>query len=288
MVDECDFLAKDDWAGEQGARWLNNIGKFEAMLAPIGDALIARCGFEAGERVIDLGCGGGATSRAIAEKVTPKGEVVGLDISADLIAYAKAQTPLGMSQNGAPALEYICGDAATTSLARAPYDRLFSRFGSMFFDDPGAAFGNLHAMIKPGGRLDLAVWAHPRDNPWMMELMGVARAHVDIPPADPHAPGPFAFADLDHLEGVLGAGGFGSMEVAAYHADQAIGGPGTSPGGAVEFVLGSLGVGQVLAQQEPAVQAAATAQLRALFERHYIPGKGVMLGCKVWLVSAAA
>lgn len=280
MASDSEKLGGEDWSGDMGERWLANLDRFEAMIAPIGEALIERAGFAAGERVVDLGCGGGATTRAIAGRVAPGGEVLGLDIAPMLVAEARER-----SQTIAN-IAFECSDAATANLSGAPYDRMFSRFGSMFFPEPHTAFANLHAMLNPGARLDLAVWGPPRENAWMMEMMGVVRAHVEVPPAEPRAPGPFAFEDLTYLGEVLEAGGFGSVDVEAYVGEQAIGGAGTEPEEALRFVLSSLGVGRVLDEQPDDVREAAASDLLSLFERNYVAGKGVMLGCKVWLVSA--
>ena len=282
MVDAAEKLGGEDWSGEMGERWLANLDRFEAMIAPIGEALIERAGLAEGERVVDLGCGGGATTRTIAGRVAPGGEAIGLDIAPMLVAEARKRSEAIAN------IAFDCGDAASVTLEGAPYDRMISRFGSMFFAEPHKAFANLHSMLKPGARLDLAVWGPPRDNAWMMEMMGVVRSHVDVPPAEPRAPGPFAFEDLDYLGEVLDAGGFGSVEVEPYNGQQAIGGPDTPPEEAVRFVLSSLGVGRVLDEQPEAIREAAAADMLALFERNYVAGEGVMLGCKVWLVTAKA
>ena len=274
-------LKGDDWAGEMGVKWLTHIDRFEGMIAPIGDALLARGGIAPGERVIDLGCGGGLTSLAAAQATGPEGAVLGLDISPDLIGAARRRA------EGHANVSFICADAATVTLD-TPYDRLISRFGSMFFADPYAAFSNLHRLLKPGGRIDLAIWAAPRDNPWMMELMGVARSHIDIPSPDPRAPGPFAFADLEYVGDILTIAGFSAPEVEAYQGEQAIGGPGASPDEAADFALATMAIGRALAEAGEDVLARARHDLVALFERHHVPGKGVMLANKVWLLSANA
>jgi SAM-dependent methyltransferase len=118
------------------------------------------------------------------------------------------------------------GFGATVQLDDAPFDRLFSRFGSMFFPEPHKAFANLHSLLRPHARIDLAVWGPPRDNLWMMEMMGVVRRYVDIPPAGPRAPGPFAFEDLDYLNEICVSGGFLEASVVVYNGLQPIGGDG--------------------------------------------------------------
>jgi SAM-dependent methyltransferase len=276
-------LKGEDWAGEMGERWLASLDRFEGMIAPIGAALLARADYQPGERVLDLGCGGGATTLAIAEVVGPQGTALGLDIAPMLIGRARQR-----AADAGSAARFVCADAATAQLAEQPFDRLFSRFGSMFFAEPVPAFVNLRTMLKPGARIDLAVWAHPRDNAWMMEVMGVVRAHVEVPPAVPRAPGPFAFEDLGYLEEILAASGFAGMDVVAYQGEQAVGGPGATPEEATNFVLASMAAGRILAEQGGTVLAAARADLTALFARHHRAGEGVMLGCKAWLVTARA
>lgn len=275
-------LNGEDWAGDMGVKWLTHIDRFEGMIAPIGDALLARAAIAPGERVIDLGCGGGLTSLALAEAVGPEGAVLGIDISPDLIAEASRRA------EGHANVRFLCADAATVALDDAPYDRLVSRFGSMFFSDPYAAFANLHGVLKPGGRMDLAVWGPPRDNPWMMELMGVARSHIDIPSPDPRTPGPFAFADLDYVRDILARAGFAAPTVEAYQGEQAIGGPGALPEDAADFALASMAIGRALAEAGPEMLEAARNDLLSLFTRHYRDGEGVMMKNKVWLLTAKA
>lgn len=274
-------LKGEDWAGEMGARWLASLDRFEGMIAPIGAALLAQADYPAGERVLDLGCGGGATTLAIADAVGPEGAALGLDVAPMLVARAQERAAAAGSH-----ARFICADAATATLDEPPFDRLFSRFGSMFFEAPVPAFANLKAMLKPGARIDLAVWANPRANLWMMEVMGVVREHIEIPPAVPRAPGPFAFEDLAYLEEVLTGAGFSGMEAVPYAGLQPVGGPGAAPAEAVDFVLASMAVGRVLDEAGSDVRKAARADLVELFTRRHVAGEGVMMGCKAWLVTA--
>jgi hypothetical protein len=116
----------------------------------------------------------------------------------------------------------------------------------------------------------------------------VVRQHLDIPPAIPRTPGPFAFEDLGYLEEVLTGAGLSSMDVVPYEGLQPVGGPGASAEEATDFVLASMAVGRVLEEQGGDVRDAARADLLAMFTRHHRAGEGVMLGCKAWLVSARA
>lgn len=277
-------LKPEDWAGDMGLKWLASLSLFEEMIAPIGDALLARADYQAGETVIDLGCGGGATTLAIAQAVAPSGKVMGVDISPDLVSAARERAV----KSGAPNIEFTCADASTVQLADAPYDRLFSRFGSMFFEDPVSAFSNLRGLVRKGGRIDLAIWGPPRDNLWMMEMMGVVRNHVEVPPAVPRAPGPFAFEDLEYLGEIMDGSGFTDMDVVAYQGLQPVGGVDATPEKAVAFALSAMAAGRLLSDKGEAILAAATSELTDVFARHHVPGKGVMMQGKAWLVSAIA
>lgn len=282
--DKANTIKGEDWAGEMGAKWLAHLSRFEGMIAPIGAALLARAAFQPGERVLDIGCGGGGTTIAIANTVAPGGEALGVDISPDLTAAStKRATEAGVGN-----VRFICADASVVQLPDAPFDRLFSRFGSMFFAEPHQAFANLRSLLRPGARIDLAVWAPPRDNLWMMEMMGVVRNHIDIPPAVPRAPGPFAFEDLDYLNEVLAAGGFSNPDIIGYAGLQPVGGAGATPQEAVTFVLSSMAVGKLLDEQGADVRAAAEGELVEMFAKHHSPDQGVMMRGKAWLVSATA
>lgn len=274
----------EDWAGELGARWLANLEGFEGTIAPVGDALLAHAQFLPGERVLDIGCGGGATSLAIARAVGPHGCVLGIDISPDLVAAATHRA----AAQGLTHAQFLCADAAETPVPDAPYDRLCSRFGTMFFADPVGAFANLRQALKPGGRVDLAVWAAPRDNPWMSAGVEVVRRYVDLPSAVPRAPGPFAFAEQDYLTAILAEAGFTDMGFVAASGLLALGGANSTPQSALAFARNALASWQAVFDQPAAVQEAVAADFIELYTRHAQPGAGVMMGYKAWLVSARA
>lgn len=277
-------IKHEDWAGEMGAKWLANLSGFEATIAPIGDALLTHAAFKPGERVVDIGFGGGATSLAIARAVMLDGEVLGIDISPDLVA---ATTRRAADANIANA-RFICADAATVTVTEQPFDRLTSRFGCMFFAEPVHAFANLRKLLKPNGRIDLAVWGPSQQNLWIMEGMTIARHHIDLPPPVPRAPGPFAFEEPDYMQDILAKSGFKSVTITPHKGQLPVGGAGATPAEAVAFARHAFAFGKVMLEYPQEVQEKIDAELSALYTNHHEPDAGVMMNYHIWLVSAQA
>ncbi|MFM1887332.1 MAG: hypothetical protein RL026_2489 [Pseudomonadota bacterium] len=277
-----DTLRAEDWAGEMGERWLAHLDRFEGMIAPVGQALVSHAAFQPGERVLDIGCGGGATSRAIAAAVVPGGSVLGLDISPALIAEAARR---GLAA-GLSNLSFMTADAASAQPPGMPFDRLVSRFGCMFFPDPAVAYANLARCLRPGGRADFAVWAPAKENPWVASLMGVLANHIELPPPPPAGtPGPFSLDDPQRFGSILAAAGFRDASFTLWRGEQMIGGPGASAAEAARFVLQAMSFADMLDAHPPAVRAAVHEDLVGLFSRHE-SAAGIAMGANAWLVTA--
>ena len=142
------------------------------MLKPVADALLDRAQPKAGEWVLDVGCGCGATTMAFAAKVGPKGRAVGLDISAPMVARARELAPAE-----AP-VEFVLADATIHPFEAAKFDLLASRFGVMFFAEPAVSFANMRKALRGGARVAFACWCEPRDNPWIMTPLQAVYKHV--------------------------------------------------------------------------------------------------------------
>src|SRR2546423_10023308 len=143
-----------------------------------------------GERVLDVGCGAGASSLDLAARVGAGGHVLGVDISEPLISRARALAP-----QDTPALFQVA-DASSTELPEGAFDILFSRFGVMFFDDPTAAFAHMRRALKPGARVAFVCWRGMAENDWVRLPMGAMEGI--LPPTAPPGPegsGPFSFGD---------------------------------------------------------------------------------------------
>lgn len=276
-------LGADQWRGDMGAKWLGSIEQFESMIAPAGAALMAHAAFTPGEHVVDIGCGGGLTSIEIAANVGPEGSVLGLDISPDLVVEAQRRAAAAGCSN----VRFAAGDAAAAIPDGAPFDRLFSRFGSMFFDDPYPAFVNLRRMVRPGGRIDLGVWAPARENAWMREPGEVIGQYLELPKPVPRVPGPCALDDPEYVRDLLGSAGFSDIAITPWTGDQLVGGAGASAQDAVDFTLQASSIGMMAADSAPEIRTRICDDLLALFARH-ATDRGIVMQAKIWLVTARA
>jgi ubiquinone/menaquinone biosynthesis C-methylase UbiE len=270
-----------DWNGEQGRRWVEYQRYLDRMIEPFGDAALQAAAPQPGEKVLDIGCGCGSTSLALARAVAPSGRVLGVDISQPMLAAARE---LAATQPALP-LSFIDADAAAAALPPA-MDLLYSRFGLMFFDQPAAALRHLRDALRPEGRCAVVCWRAPRDNPWAMVPLMAARQALSVnpPPADPLAPGPFAFADEDRLRGLMAEAGFAGIGVQRFDAQVALG------ASAREAALHCLQIGPVsrLARevgvaQEPLIREAIE---RTLAPRA-APDGAVSLAGSTWVVTAS-
>jgi ubiquinone/menaquinone biosynthesis C-methylase UbiE len=269
------------WNGPGGQRWTDRQQSQDTLLAPVSDILIDRAKAKAGERIVDVGCGCGATAIAFAQKVGPTGHVVGIDISAPMLARARQLAPSGMP------VDFVLGDATVYPFVSASFDVLVSRFGVMFFAEPAVSFANLRAALRPSGRLTFACWREPRDNPWlMMPLQAVYKHAPKLPQLGPDDPGPFAFASEARVNRILSEAGFAGikMERCDLSVDVAIG---RGLEAAVEAALEIGPASRALAEQPPDVVAAATDSIREALTP-FVRGQSVLLGGSIWIVTASA
>ena len=273
----------EDWSGEMGERWLKHLAQFEGMIAPIGLALLQQAGYREGERVIDIGCGGGATTLEIGQQVGGKGSVLGLDLSSTLVTAATGRAAAArMGQ-----VSFRCGDAATAPLEGPAFGRLFSRFGLMFFPDPYPAFAHLRTFLTRGGRADFCVWAPPRENQWIAEVMALVREHAELPETPPRTPGPFALCEPDYTRDLLTRGGFTDIGIERWQGDQLIAGPGATAEEAADFIFKAMSFGRMLESGGAELQRQIRDGLGALFRKQH-DGTGVRTQASAWLVRALA
>ena len=193
----------DMWNNQSGPAWVAGQARMDRQLDPVGRLALEALAPQLGERIADVGCGTGSTTLQLTEAVGPQGAVVGVDISAPMLALARQRAATR------PNVTFVEGDAQTHSFSPASFDGAFSRFGVMFFDDPAVAFANLLAAVRPGGRLAFVCWQSFERNGWMGDWAAlVADLIPPPPPAPPGAPGPFAFGDPDRVRSILERAGW--------------------------------------------------------------------------------
>jgi SAM-dependent methyltransferase len=276
-------MQRQDWAGDMGSKWHRYHAQFEAMIEPIGNAVIERAQLSPGESVVDIGCGTGPTTIEIARRVAPGGSVTGVDLAPVLIDAARARAAQAAVAN----VRFVCGDAARITLEAQGFDCLHSRFGVMFFDDPVAAFTHMHAWLRPGGRLAFCCWGPPPENPWVARLMEIVGQYVSLPPPEPRAPGPFQFAEPAFVTDVLSKAGFNAVEITPWRGTQWLGGPGMDAAGAASFAIDATFVGEALAESSEQVKAEVLRRITALLESCQT-SEGVGMPAMAWLVAGHA
>jgi len=278
--DEVNRAQREYWANE-GPRQYQDYGDTnEALFAPFGQAMLDAARLEPGEWVLDVGCGYGTSTIEAAERMAPSGRVVGVDISAAMLESAHQRVAAAALDN----VELLQADAQVRPFEAGSFHAVISRFGTMFFEDPEAAFANLCRALRPGGRLVFVCWQDPRRSEWVAAALGAVVALLGRAPdlGPPGAPGPFAFADGDRLTRLVTAGGFREVTLETVTRPVRIG---RDLDDAVGFMMSLPQSQQLFAGAPEDAVAAAVNALRAAYAP-YAGAHGVVMDATAWLVSA--
>lgn len=267
------------WNGPAGDNWTEFMDSQDRMLGPLGEAAMAAAKISPGHRIIDIGCGCGTTTLDLARRTGPSGHVLGIDISTAMLERARQRA--ANAENCSIDLQNY--DAAIYPFAPQSFDRVYSRFGVMFFADPVAAFANIRMALNSGGRLAFVCWRPLDLNPWMATTISVATQYLERPePPAPDAPGPFAFRDPDRVNAILSDAGFENIEIASndvaleFEADI---------DGSVSKLIQLGPMAQPIAQASDDIRARVRADLAAAIQG-YLTGEGVKIDSATWIVSA--
>jgi ubiquinone/menaquinone biosynthesis C-methylase UbiE len=189
---------------------VQNWPKRERVTTVLTPSLIEAVAPKPGERVVDIGCGGGLAALEAARAVAPSGAVTGFDLSEGLVRMATERAAAADVGNA----RFVAGDAQVDDIPGGPFDAAMSQLGVMFFEDPAAAFGNVRRHLRPGGRLAFVCWQSPQKNTWLPQRVLAQFVKTPPPPPEagaPPAPGPFAFADPAYVRDILTRAGFSEI-----------------------------------------------------------------------------
>jgi SAM-dependent methyltransferase len=266
------------WNGPAGNAWVDAQQTLDQLFSPLEKLLVEMaCAAPAG-RVLDVGCGTGGTTLAIARALGAGAECTGIDISEPMIAAARSRA----AREGLPT-HFICANAQTHAFEPASFDGIVSRLGVMFFDDPVRAFANLRHAAKDGAGLSFIAWRSTAENPFMTTAERAASPLLpNLPPRVPGAPGQFAFADGQRMQAILEESGWSGIDI------QPVDLPCTMPEKDLLGYLSRLGpVGIALLQVDEETRARVIDTVRAAFEP-FVHGDKVRLTAACWLVRGHA
>jgi SAM-dependent methyltransferase len=267
------------WNGGESVHYVDHADRYDRQLAPFADALLDAVGPVRTDRVLDVGCGCGATTLAAARAA---GVVLGVDVSVPLLEVARARAAsLGN-------VDFVVADAQTHRFDDGAFDVVISQFGSMFFDEPVAAFANLRRSLAPGGRLALVTWQELAANEWLTVVASAVARRAELPSLGgrSNGPGMFFLQDPDETSALLGSAGFTDVEIEPLSPSLLLAGGGTLDE-SVDFLVGMGMVRGLLGRIEDAADRdVALEEVRAALAEHLEPGVGVRLGAAGWLVTA--
>jgi SAM-dependent methyltransferase len=264
----------DYWNKDAGRRWVAQQELIDSMFRPVTAAIIAEAAPRAGDRVVDVGCGTGTTTFELADRVGRHGSVLGIDISAPMLAFARKRAEEYTSGN----VSFVEADATTHPFKKNSADLVFSRFGVMFFEEPVKAFANIRSGMTSSGRLAFVCFRPMTESPWYRTPIEAAKPHLPpLPPLAPDAPGMFTFAKKERLLGILSEAGY--RDVMMKPADVPI-----NAGTADRALAFMTDVGPV--NRMLSVGSDEQRQKAVVAVRDALAGNGLTIG--VWLVTARA
>lgn len=271
------------WEGDRVSRWLAQAHGLDRQLTPVSDVLFAAAALASGERVLDVGCGHGPTTRRAASEVGPYGRITGLDISSDMVEAAEGIE----SSSQAATIDWVAADV-TGWEAPFAHDAVISRFGVMFFDDPVAAFSSIAAATAPGGRLCIAVWG-PRQASELFEVpyRTAAATLTALGLAYEEAPtdrGPYSLCDRERTTALLEGSGWGDVGWAPHKLSLPAGGGMTAE--AAGAVALDFGPARLITPEAPTVRQQVIEAITDAYRDHLDADGHVVLGGQVVVVTA--
>lgn len=264
------------WNGSAGRAWVEAQTMLDRLFQPFQELLLETVPFGAAGQALDIGCGTGAITLAVSQRLGEQGRCVGVDISEPMIAAARAR-----AERLHASARYVLADAQTHAFAPQSFDLILSRFGVMFFSDPVAAFANLRRAAKPGAELRLIAWRAAAENPFMTTAERAAAPLLpNLPIRQPGAPGQFAFADRQKVQAILQDSGWSEIDIRPIDVPCALPEPDLIP------YLSRLGpVGMSLQTADDTTREQVIDTVRAAFGP-FVLGAEVRFSAACWMIGA--
>ena len=263
------------WNGAGGRGWAEMQEVTDRLLQPLADVLVEAVADGTGGRVLDVGCGAGATTSAIARRLGTGGECTGIDVSEPLVEAARSRA----ARDGVP-IHVIRADAQRHQFEPAGFDMVVSRFGVMFFDDFVEAFANLRTATREGGELRCIVWRSAAENPFMTTAEQAAPPDLAIPRREADGPGQFALADEQRVRSILDGSGWGDITIDRIDVACAL--PETD---LVRYLTHLGPLGRALAHMDEPERARVVAAVRPAFDP-FVAGSDVRFTAACWMIAA--
>ncbi len=262
------------WDGDEGAYWADHADYFDRSVAAYHQRLLDQAAISNDDRVLDVGCGTGQTTRDAA-RAASGGSALGVDLSSRMLDHARRRT----AEEGLANATFVQADAQVHAFEPASFDVAISRTSAMFFGDHVAAFRNVGVALRPGGRLLLVTWQSLAGNEWIREISRALSAGRDLP-VPPSDAGPFALSDPDRVRSLLTDAGFAGVRLDGTTAGLWFG---NDADDAQRFTLGLMG--WMLEGLDDAGRARAIDALHATMAAHATPD-GVLFGSAAWIIEA--
>jgi SAM-dependent methyltransferase len=266
------------WNESSGPIWVEMQDVLDRMFAPFEARLMEAFPRESG-RVLDIGCGAGATTLAMARRLGAMGLCLGVDISLPLVAAAKVRA----AAEGLVSAAFVQADAQTYVFEPESFDAVISRFGVMFFEDAAAAFANIRRAARQRAKLTFVAWRSPAENPFMTVAARAAAPFLpSLPAPNPDAPGQFAFADGGKVRRILDVSGWTDIEVCPIDVPSIV-----AEKDLLAYVTKLGPVGLALRDMDEPTRSRTAKAVRVAFDP-YVQNSVARFNAACWLVSARA